>query len=138
MIISHKHTYVRSFQTLVLVISLISLHYDIVCRIGCISNGAHLGDKNVRRRYDTKEYHYVQCNCPCVMLLGKKQTCAQCGHRHDQRRLIIIDSNSVTASTNKNARTSSPLLAHTQNPEQSQDPRRAIEQLVKRKRLKKP
>lgn len=59
---------------------------SIISQIGCMDNSHHL-----QQKYDSKEYHYVQCNCPCdrYAAVGKKapsrNQCLECGHYHDPK-----------------------------------------------------
>ena len=52
-------------------------------KVGCVDNSYHL-----KQKYDSKEYHYVECNCPCDThaafgLKSKyRNKCLECGHYH--------------------------------------------------------
>lgn len=52
---------------------------------GCMDNSWHLA-----RPFDNKEYHYVQCNCPCRKLNIARGECTECGHKHDFPPQYII------------------------------------------------
>lgn len=43
--------------------------------VGCMDNSRHL-----RQSFDTKAYHYVQCDCPCRSKSPGTNRCARCGH----------------------------------------------------------
>jgi len=54
--------------------------------IGCQEKSWHL-----KKKYDHKVYHYVQCNCPCHKYPQRADgTCSKCGHRHDPGQGFII------------------------------------------------
>lgn len=52
---------------------------------GCMDNSWHL-----QRPFDTKEYHPVECNCPCRKLNIARGECTECGHKHFFEEQIII------------------------------------------------
>ncbi len=70
---------------------------------GCMSQSQKL------QRYDTKDYHYVHCNCPCAKrykVLADRGKCTRCFHFRDAQPKIIINAHDVEiaaamASTNK-------------------------------------
>lgn len=51
---------------------------------GCLSKSYQL-----KQKFDPKEYHAVQCNCPCDywamrgLKADSKSKCLQCGHAHN-------------------------------------------------------
>lgn len=56
----------------------------------CMDNSWHLEKAN-----DNKEYHIVQCNCPCAKrhkILADRGMCSQCGHFRDPKPFIIMPS----------------------------------------------
>lgn len=53
--------------------------------IGCMDNSWHLAQP-----FDSKEYHYVKCNCPCRKLGLARGECTECGHAHDFAPQYII------------------------------------------------
>jgi len=54
--------------------------------IGCQDNSFHL-----KKKYDHKTYHYVQCNCECHKWPQRPDgTCSKCGHRHDPGQGFVI------------------------------------------------
>jgi hypothetical protein len=60
-------------------------------RIGCMDNSKHLSEP-----FDTKEYHYVQCNCPCTYHNSRERNlCIMCQHVHMDPRIEVIESQSV-------------------------------------------
>lgn len=55
---------------------------------GCMDNSWHL-----QRPFDSKDYHYVQCFCPCTKrhkILADRGKCTQCGHYREPKSFIII------------------------------------------------
>lgn len=58
---------------------------------GCMDNSWHL-----KRKFDDKTYHYVECNCPCDSWRAKgfyaplKHKCLECGHTHEARTTLIL------------------------------------------------
>lgn len=56
--------------------------------VGCMDNSYRLTEHN-----DTKEYHYVTCDCPCekkYAILERKSTCSKCGHYRDPRYSAML------------------------------------------------
>lgn len=55
--------------------------------VGCMDNSWHL-----QKKYDTKSFHYVQCNCPCYQhkTLKTAGLCLQCQHYHMPRKWQVI------------------------------------------------
>ena len=55
--------------------------------IGCMTKSKHL-----ESAFDYKNYHYVQCNCPCwkYETSSDRGICSQCGHYHEPRRFEIL------------------------------------------------
>ncbi|MFC1842541.1 hypothetical protein ACFLYU_02695 [Candidatus Dependentiae bacterium] len=55
--------------------------------IGCMDNSYH-----TKRKNDHKEYHYVQCNCPCHKYRSSfvRGKCPKCGHYHDPGEFEIL------------------------------------------------
>lgn len=55
--------------------------------IGCIDNSEHLECSG-----DSKDYHYVACNCPCQRYtqIADRNKCTKCNHFHDIKPYIII------------------------------------------------
>jgi len=54
--------------------------------IGCQDNSWHM-----KKAYDHKTYHYVQCNCECHKWPQRPDgTCSKCGHRHDPGQGFVI------------------------------------------------
>ena len=52
--------------------------------VNCLDNSEHqqYGD------YDNKEWHSVECDCPCTHVKGGK--CVECGHLQNAQPLTII------------------------------------------------
>lgn len=59
-------------------------------RVGCIDNSFHL-----KKWPDFKQYHYVQCSCPCKEFahVAGRDTCLKCGHYHAPLPKIHITKN---------------------------------------------
>lgn len=59
-----------------------------MAQIGCMDNSKHA---DTCLGYDYKNYHYVQCSCPCYRYphLLDRDTCARCGHFHEVNSLDI-------------------------------------------------
>jgi hypothetical protein len=54
---------------------------------GCMSQSQQL------QRYDTKDYHYVHCDCPCAKrykVLADRGKCTRCFHFRDAQSTITI------------------------------------------------
>lgn len=71
-------------------ILLISTPFLSHAAIGCMSRSANLDSS-----YDYKNYHYVQCNCPCgsssrYAILSPQGICRECGHYHELKPIHII------------------------------------------------
>lgn len=73
------------------------LPYLLISEPGCMDNSWHLDKKN-----DTKEYHYVQCNCDCKhqKILPDRGKCLMCGHYRYPRPFIIIKKNDLAQVSN--------------------------------------
>lgn len=68
-----------------LIASFILLGNQSFGSIGCMDNSWHLS-----RLFDSKEYHYVKCNCPCRKLSLARGECTECGHKHDFQPQIMV------------------------------------------------
>lgn len=83
---------------------------------GCMDNSQHLAEK-----FDNKEYHYVQCNCPCQKLyelLADRAQCAKCFHYRVPQRMIIVSHKDQLASKESSQRANAQTAAtQTQDPE---------------------
>lgn len=58
--------------------------------VGCMSTSTSLTTP-----YDSKQLHYVQCNCPCgssgrYEILSRRGLCRECGHYHALKRMQIL------------------------------------------------
>lgn len=51
----------------------------------CLDDSWHL-----ERPFDNKEYHPVECNCPCRKLNIARGECTECGHKHYFAPQVII------------------------------------------------
>jgi len=67
----------------ILALLLIILSHQTQTRIGCMDNSWHL-----TKAYDTKEMHFVACDCDCTNTLG---ACPSCGHIHNAQPWTIIN-----------------------------------------------
>lgn len=54
---------------------------------GCMDNS-----RNLKSLYDYKEYHIVECHCPCgqYKLLADRGQCTKCKHFHDVKPTYTI------------------------------------------------
>lgn len=68
------------YKTVILVAAATS--FSAYARINCINN-----TWNFQKRYDNKEYHLVECLCPCADTLER---CQECGHLHLSQSWKII------------------------------------------------
>lgn len=62
-------------KTIFLLLALLSLKASLNGAVGCMDNSRHL-----RQNFDTKAYHYVQCDCECRSKAPGTNRCARCGH----------------------------------------------------------
>lgn len=51
----------------------------------CLDSSKHL-----KKAYDNKEWHYVECYCECNTKTTKDGHCLECGHLQDAHPLTII------------------------------------------------
>lgn len=60
-------------------IVIINIYLYINAAHNCLDNSWHM-----TKRYDSKEYHKVQCNCPCWKYkeLPDRNKCSKCFHYH--------------------------------------------------------
>lgn len=69
---------------------------------GCLDNSYHLKEK-----YDPKEYHQVDCNCPCDywamrgLRTDRKDKCLECGHAHNPGPNPFVPDRITTKAQNK-------------------------------------
>lgn len=54
-------------------------------KVGCMDDSKYLSEK-----FDTKELHYVQCNCPCKTIVQPHNQCLFCRHYHAEPSWEII------------------------------------------------
>ena len=68
----------------IIILSIAILATPLFASLNCLDNSEHLqhGD------YDNKEWHSVECDCPCTYIKGRK--CVDCGHLQDARPLTIV------------------------------------------------
>lgn len=87
-------------------ISMIGIQFlSIFAASDCLDNSWYM-----EREIDLKEYHHVQCNCPCgkytrsemFNILADRNRCFKCGHFHDSRPLPIADKSTVETTTDIN------------------------------------
>lgn len=72
--------------SLLCIITLLST--SIYAAPGCMDNSYHLTQK-----FDNKEYHYVQCNCPCekeYKIMPARAQCAKCLHCRVPKSMIFV------------------------------------------------
>jgi len=67
--------------------------------VGCMSTSTEL-----KVLCDSKQLHYVQCNCPCgssgrYEILSRRGLCRECGHYHALKRMQILSTNKVALAT---------------------------------------
>jgi hypothetical protein len=56
-------------------------------RVGCQDNSYHL-----KKKYDNKEYHFVDCACSCTyQTIPPHNRCSECGHVFIPQEWEIID-----------------------------------------------
>jgi len=82
-------------KKITLFISIILLNTGtLLGQIGCMDNSFH-----TKLQFDHKQYHYVQCNCPCHQYISSfvKGKCPQCGHYHDPKDFEILTSADIHA-----------------------------------------
>lgn len=53
----------------------------------CMANS-----ENLAKPYDTKEWHYADCDCNCKAEAIKGGHCLECGHLQDARPITIVSS----------------------------------------------
>ena len=49
----------------------------VKAKVGCMDDSKYLAEK-----FDTKELHYVECNCPCKVIVQPHNQCLFCQHYH--------------------------------------------------------
>ena len=76
-------------KIITLIIALLAA--PLLASVNCLDNSEHqqYGD------YDNKEWHSVECDCPCTHVKGGK--CVECGHLQDARPLTIVKQSAVMA-----------------------------------------
>lgn len=67
--------------------------------VGCMSTSTPLTEP-----YDSKQLHYVQCNCPCgssgrYEILSRRGLCRECGHYHALKRIQILSTSKAALAT---------------------------------------
>ncbi len=79
-------------QALLTMLFIISISLPLLTRVGCIDNSFHL-----KKWPDFKQYHYVQCSCPCSEFahVAERDKCLKCGHYHAPQPKILITKNGV-------------------------------------------
>ncbi len=53
--------------------------------IGCLD-----ASKNLKESFDSKNYHLVSCDCPCIKLQEKRNICTKCLHAHWPKPMHIL------------------------------------------------
>jgi len=77
---------------------------------GCMDNSRHLTELN-----DSKEYHFVECNCPCKTRIAKQDRCIECRHAHKPVTIEILSN--AQAITPEQARRYKQYEQYLENPE---------------------
>jgi len=78
---------------------------------GCLDNSWHL-----TQMFDHKEYHYVDCNCPCekrYAISAHRGQCSKCGHYRDPIETDIIKKAHSTAPSLLLKKPTKPLHLYT-------------------------
>jgi hypothetical protein len=73
------------------IIALVSIHFIAIrAEIGCIDNSYHMDP--CMPWCDDKQYHYVNCSCPCSQYAQSfdRGRCERCEHFHVPKPFIII------------------------------------------------
>ena len=75
------------------------MSYKLFGDVGCMDNSWHL-----KRSPDYKNYHYVECRCPCKQqtILENRGQCLRCGHYHSPRDFDFM----ITSAGKKQAKSS--------------------------------
>lgn len=60
--------------------------------VGCMDNSQHL-----RQNFDTKAYHYVQCDCVCRSRVPGTNQCTRCGHINVPQEQEYVSANAKPA-----------------------------------------
>ncbi|MCK5632999.1 hypothetical protein KAH94_04570 [bacterium] len=77
------------------IIKKISILFVLICsihnfygQIGCMDNSHHL-----KTEFDSKTYHYVQCNCECSKYKqsSDRGICSNCKHYHEPINIEIVN-----------------------------------------------
>lgn len=79
----------------IFILSILCRAHVLIGAPGCMDNSYRL-----TQQYDTKDYHYVDCNCPCekrYKIINRKSTCSKCGHYRDPRfSAMLIEHGPIT------------------------------------------
>jgi len=80
--------------------------------IGCMDKSYH-----VKKKYDYKVYHYVQCNCPCHKYVHSfdRGICPQCGHYHDPGEFNVLAPAATEKATEKTNMQLKKIIEHLKN-----------------------
>lgn len=76
----------------IIILTLSLLVTPLFAGLNCMDNSEHLkyGD------YDNKEWHSIECNCPCnTGIQGGK--CVECGHLQEARPWTIVQTSAIKA-----------------------------------------
>lgn len=68
-------------KKLVMIGLLLTQPIMIMAELGCMENSYH-----TKEPYDYKNYHYVDCTCPCTrqqQISAVRGICSECGHCRD-------------------------------------------------------
>jgi hypothetical protein len=77
---------------------LLCISGKIYAKIGCMDNSYHL-----TQPFDSKNYHFVACNCPCeITVIKNRGKCLKCLHFHQASTLHIATPSKSPLPTNNN------------------------------------
>jgi len=71
-----------------IILVLVSLHtLPVHSSHTCLNN-----TRKLTQRYDNKEYHLVDCDCPCSKYTSyERGQCSKCGHYHESQNIVILE-----------------------------------------------
>jgi hypothetical protein len=84
----------KSFVALFLTTTLSLFTASLHATVGCMDNSYHL-----EKDYDYKQYHFVECNCPCKAKRTRHNKCAECLHFHMPSNWHFVSASSYTPTT---------------------------------------
>lgn len=75
----------------IIILTLTLLTAPLFAGLNCIDNSEHLQFGS----FDTKEWHAVDCICPCSTI--RNGICVECGHLQNARPLTIVKKSTTEA-----------------------------------------